>query len=83
MSDLRDALESILALCNQSRAYTRRTQQIHEVAMRGLGLTANQREARHMTIFDRVGDEPAKKAFLAREARRVEKAERAAEMESA
>jgi hypothetical protein len=74
MSDLRDTLDQILTLCAQSRTYSRRTQQIHEVAMRGLGLTANQREARHLEILGRVGGNPRKDAFLERKAKREAKA---------
>lgn len=66
MSDLREALDHILRLCNESRTYTRRTQTIHEVAMQGLGLTANQRKARHMAILGRTGGNPAQEAYLAR-----------------
>lgn len=73
MSDLREALDRILVICNQSRNYSRRTQTIHEVAMKGLGLTANQREARHMRIFERIGDEPGKQRWLEREAKRQAK----------
>ena len=73
MSDLRDALEDILHLCHTSRAYTRRTQQIHEVAMRGLGMTAGQRMARHVAILERIGGDPLKDAFLEREAKRQTK----------
>lgn len=73
MSDLRNTLDQILTLCAQSRTYTRRTQQIHEVAMRGLGLTANQREARHLEILGRIGGNPHKQAFLERKAKREAK----------
>lgn len=73
MSDLREALEDIMSLCKSARQYTRRTQQIHEVAMRALGLTATQREYRHVEIFTRLGDIPAKTRFLEREAKRREK----------
>ena len=72
MSDHRDALEDILHLCNTSRTYTRRTQQIHEVAMRALGMTAGQRRDRHVAIMERIGGDgdPAKAVYLAREVRR-------------
>ena len=73
MSDLRDALDQILIICNGSRTYPRRTQTIHEVAMRALGLTAGQRTARHMAVFERIGDAPGKQAFLVREAKREAK----------
>jgi len=73
MNDLRNTLDQILTLCAQSRTYSRRTQQIHEVAMRGLGLTANQREARHLAILGRIGGNPHKEAFLERKAKREAK----------
>ncbi len=73
MSDLRDSLDRILILCNTSRTYTRRTQQIHEVAMIGLGMTEGQRVARHTAIYKRVGDGLSTEAFLRREARRAAK----------
>lgn len=73
MSDLRNTLEHILHLCNQSRTYSRRTQLIHEAAMKGLGLTVNQRHQRHMAIFERIGDNPAMQAYQAREAKRQAK----------
>jgi hypothetical protein len=82
MSDLRETLDTILRLCASSRAYTRRVQQIHDVAMRGLGMTAGQREERHMAILDRIGDEPVKAAWLAREAKRKAKEAAYAERES-
>lgn len=79
MSDHRDALEQILRLCSSGQKYTRRTQQIHDVAMRALGLTQGQRTKRHCAIFDRIGDNPAKAAFEAREAtRQAKQAEQAA-----
>lgn len=73
MSDLRETLDHILRLCAASRTYTRRTQQIHDVAMQGLGMTAGQRQGRHMAVFDRIGDDPAKQAYIEREARRQAK----------
>lgn len=73
MSDLREALDHILRLCNESRTYTRRTQAIHEVAMQGLGLTANQRQERHMAILGRTGGNPAQEAYLARKEKRQAK----------
>jgi len=79
-SDLREALDKILSICNHSRTYTRRVQTIHEVAMKALGLTASQREARHIAIFERTGADPEKQRFLAREAKRkAREAERNAE----
>jgi len=62
-----------MQMCATSRTYTRRIQNINEVAMVALGMTANQRHARHMQILDRIGDEPFKAAFLARKQRREEK----------
>jgi hypothetical protein len=73
VNDLRETLGHILRLRNDSRTYTRRTQQIHDVAMRGLGMTAGQRESRHMAIFERTCDHPAKQAYIEREARREAK----------
>ncbi len=73
MSEHRDALDKILIICNGSRTYTRRVQQVHEVAMRALGLTAGQREGRHTAIFQRIGDEAGKQAYLTREAKRETK----------
>lgn len=75
MSDLREALDQILILCNQSRTYTRRTQSIHEVAMRGLGMTAGQRQERHLAILGRTGGNPAQEDYLARQAKRRAKAD--------
>lgn len=68
--DLRKALDDIVVICNQSRTYTRRIQLIHEIAMRALGMTAGQREQRHIAVFDRLGDAPAKSAFEQREDKR-------------
>ncbi|MCG2586536.1 hypothetical protein [Massilia sp. TS11] len=72
MSDHREALEQILVLCNQSRTYTRRIQAIHEVAMYALGLTQSQRKARHVNVFERIGDKPGRDAFLLRQERRLQ-----------
>jgi hypothetical protein len=41
------ALQDILKICAESSEYTRRTQAIHDIAMRGLGMTENQRAERH------------------------------------
>jgi hypothetical protein len=49
-----DALVQILTFCAQSTTYTRRIQLIHEAAMRGLGMTASQRHARHMENLTRT-----------------------------
>lgn len=69
MSEHREALEKIMRICADSRTYTRRTQGINDEAMRALGMTANQRHAKHMEIMDRVGDQPCKDAYLARRAK--------------
>jgi hypothetical protein len=53
MSEHRQALEKILKICNESSEYTRRTQAIHETAMVALGLTAGQRETRHIKAMMR------------------------------
>jgi len=74
MSTHRDALEEIMDLCARSRTYTRRTMLINETAMKAIGMTANQRHAKHMAILDRVGDADAKAAYLQREAKRQAKA---------
>lgn len=66
----REALEKIATICRQSEMYSRRTQHIHEVAMRSLGLTANQRMAEHMAVFDVAGDEVQRRKFLERAAAR-------------
>lgn len=73
MSDHRKALEDIARMCSASRIYTRRIQNINEVAMTALGMTANQRHAEHMAVFERVGDKPMKANYLARKAKREEK----------
>jgi len=75
MSDLREALDHILVLCNQSRTYSRRTQTIHEVAMQGLGMTKNQRQERHMAIMRDIGGDAAVAAYRDRCAKRAAKAE--------
>jgi hypothetical protein len=74
MSTHREALEEIMDLCARSRTYTRRTMLINETAMKALGMTANQRHAKHMAILHRIGDVPAKEAYLQREAKRQAKA---------
>lgn len=66
MSDHREALEHIMRICATSRTYTRRTQQINEVAMHALGMTSGQRKARHIEIMQRVGGQPIVDAYLAR-----------------
>lgn len=75
MSTYREALDQILIICNGSETYTRRVQQIHEVAMKALGMTENQRTARHEAIFARVGNDPGLTNFRAREARRAARLE--------
>lgn len=72
MKDHRQALEDILRLCSQARIYTRRTQNIHEAAMKGLGLTANQRNERHIAILERNGVNPFEKSYRDRVARRAQ-----------
>lgn len=73
MSDHRKALADIVRMCSTSRTYTRRIQNINEVAMVALGMTANQRHAQHMEIIDRIGDDPVKTAYMARKQRREER----------
>lgn len=75
MSDHRKALEDIMRICAASRTYTRRTQQINDVAMYALGMTAAQRQARHVEIMERVGGKPIAAAYLARCAKRAAKLE--------
>ena len=70
MSDHREALEHIMRICSTSRTYTRRTQQINEVAMHALGMTSCQRKARHIKIMQRVGGQPIVDAYLERIAKR-------------
>ena len=70
MSDHREALEHIMRICATSRTYTRRTQQINEVAMHALGMTSGQRKARHIEIMQRVGGQPIVDAYLERIAKR-------------
>lgn len=72
----RDALSSIMESCAASRTYSRRIQFIHETAMRALGLTASQRNRRHLEIIDRVGPNPGKDAYVLRDRRRAEQAAR-------
>lgn len=69
MNEHRQALESIMRECANSRTYSRRTQVINTIAMRALGMTATQRHAVHMEIFERVGDDPIKQAYLQRRAK--------------
>lgn len=59
MSAHREALERIIGLCAASATYTNRIQQIHDVAMRGLGLTLNQRAERHNRAAARSTDAKA------------------------
>ncbi len=66
MSDIRQALEKIMRLCDESRTYSRRTQVINDTAMKALGMTANQRHAEHVRIMERVGDKPILEAYLQR-----------------
>lgn len=75
MSDHREALEEIMRVCSTSRTYTRRTQQINEVAMHALGMTSGQRKARHIEIMQRVGGQPIVDAYLARCAKRKAQSE--------
>ena len=56
MSDHRDALAQIMRVCAGSQQYTRRTQQIHDIAMRALGMTLNQRAERHERAAARSQD---------------------------
>lgn len=56
MSKHREALEKVLQLCAGSTTYTNRIQQIHDVAMRGLGMTLNQRATRHNRIAQKSKD---------------------------
>lgn len=74
MSDLREALDHILILCNKTDHYTRRLQTIHEVAMKGLGLTAGQPQARHERILERTGGAEALAKYHARQGKRRLKA---------
>ena len=73
MSDHREALEHIMRICATSRTYTRRTQQINDVAMYAVGMTAAQRQARHVEIMERIGGKPLAADYLEREAKRVAK----------
>lgn len=73
MSEHREALNKIMELCATGRTYTRRMQCIHNVAMTALGMTANQRNARHLEVFVRVGDNPGRDAYLTRQAKREAK----------
>lgn len=73
MSELREALDHILRLCNGSRTYTRRTQNIHEVAMQGLGMTKNQRQERHIAVMLRTGGQFEVDSYLERCAKREAK----------
>lgn len=75
MIDHREALEHIMRICSTSRTYTRRTQQINDVAMYALGMTAAQRQARHIEIMERVGGKPLATDYLEREAKRTAKIE--------
>lgn len=67
----REALEEIAKACTQSRTYTRRTQYIHEVAMKALGMTAGQRMQRHMAVFDKTKEEEARERFMQRAAKQA------------
>lgn len=53
MSEHRNALEKILKICYESSEYSRRTQAIHEEAMKALGLTESQRQTRHVKAMMR------------------------------
>lgn len=66
----RDALEKIASICRQSDTYSRRTQHIHEVAMRSMGLTANQRMSEHMAVFDKTNEDVQRMRFMERAAAR-------------
>lgn len=84
MSEHRKALEDIMHICASGRTYTRRQQAIHDVAMKALGMTHNQRHERHLAVFDRIGEDPIRDAYLARRAKREAKyAEYLAEQNSA
>ena len=56
ITDRTQALEKILILCNNARIYTRRTQEIHEIAMQGLGMTKSQRDVRHDRIYAKTAE---------------------------
>ena len=73
MSDHREALEHIMRICATSRTYTRRTQQINDVDMYAVGMTAAQRQARHVEIMQRVGGQPIVDAYLERCRKRTQK----------
>lgn len=81
MSEHREALSKIMEICAFASTYTRRTQQIHEVAMIALGLTANQRHARHVATLERIGNKPLTDAYLLRAERRAERLAQLAESE--
>jgi hypothetical protein len=66
----REALEKVASICRESETYTRRTQHIHEVAMRALGMTLEQRMAHHMDVFDRTKEDAERIHFLAAAAAR-------------
>lgn len=59
MSEQREALTQIMRLCGKSKTYTNRIQQIHDIAMRGLGMTLNQRAERHNRAAARSDDAKA------------------------
>lgn len=77
-SQYRAALNEIGKLCNTSRTYTRRMQNINEIVMTAQGLTANQRHEQHLEIMNRIGDKPLRDAYLARKSRRKDKLDAAA-----
>lgn len=53
MSDIRQALEDIMHICENATNYSRKTAAIHNKAMMALGLTAGQREQRYLKAFER------------------------------
>jgi hypothetical protein len=51
VSGLRDALFEICELCGASSRYSPRVKEIHEVAMKAIGMTESQRSQRHAAII--------------------------------
>lgn len=70
MHDHRAALIKIMEICGLSTSYTRRIQHVNDVAMRALGMTANQRCAVHGEIIQRTAGSDAYAGYLARCAKR-------------
>lgn len=52
-NELRVALEKIMRIANESSEQSRRMTLVHDVAMRAVGLTFNQRTARHEKAMQR------------------------------